>query len=101
MISGSAPLRPQVIERWREISGHTILERYGMTETGMVLSNPLNGERKPGFVGQPMPGVEVRIASKDDPEKVMIDAKKKPLEKFNLIYGIVENHFFVYTLFRS
>jgi malonyl-CoA/methylmalonyl-CoA synthetase len=48
-------------ERWREISGHTLLERYGMTELGMALSNPLAGERRPGFVGLPLPGVEVRV----------------------------------------
>ena len=40
---------------------HTLLERYGMTETGMILSNPLHGERRPGFVGNPMPGVEVQL----------------------------------------
>ena len=44
-----------------EISGHTLLERYGMTEIGMALSNPLHGERRPGFVGAPLPGVEVRL----------------------------------------
>jgi malonyl-CoA/methylmalonyl-CoA synthetase len=61
MMSGSAALPVQTLERWREISGHTLLERYGMTETGMILSNPLHGERRPGFVGTPLPGVEVRI----------------------------------------
>src|SRR6266536_1914683 len=48
MVSGSAALPVEVGGRWREISGHTLLERYGMTETGMVLSNPLTGERVPG-----------------------------------------------------
>jgi malonyl-CoA/methylmalonyl-CoA synthetase len=61
MMSGSAALPLQTLARWREISGHTLLERYGMTETGMILSNPLHGERRPGFVGTPMPGVEVRV----------------------------------------
>ena len=61
MMSGSAALPVQTLERWREISGHTLLERYGMTETGMILSNPLHGERRPGFVGTPLPGVETRI----------------------------------------
>ena len=56
MMSGSAALPVQTLERWREISGHTLLERYGMTEIGMVLSNPLHGERRPGFVGTPLPG---------------------------------------------
>src|SRR5204862_5644843 len=61
MMSGSAALPVKVLERWREISGHTLLERYGMTEFGMALSNPLHGERRPGFVGMPLPGVEVRL----------------------------------------
>ena len=61
MMSGSAALPMQMLERWREISGHTLLERYGMTEIGMALSNPLHGERRPGFVGAPLPGVEVRL----------------------------------------
>jgi malonyl-CoA/methylmalonyl-CoA synthetase len=61
MVSGSAALPVQTLERWRDISGHTLLERYGMTELGMVLSNPLRGERRPGFVGTPLPGVQVRL----------------------------------------
>jgi malonyl-CoA/methylmalonyl-CoA synthetase len=61
MVSGSAALPVQTLERWQQISGHTLLERYGMTELGMALSNPLHGERRPGFVGVPLPGVEVRI----------------------------------------
>jgi malonyl-CoA/methylmalonyl-CoA synthetase len=61
MMSGSAALPVQTLERWREITGHTLLERYGMTEIGMALSNPLDGQRRPGFVGQPLPGVEVRL----------------------------------------
>jgi malonyl-CoA/methylmalonyl-CoA synthetase len=61
MVSGSAALPVSTLERWREISGHTLLERYGMTEIGMALSNPLRGERVPGSVGAPLPGVEVRL----------------------------------------
>ena len=61
MMSGSAALPVKTLERWREISGHTLLERYGMTEIGMALSNPLTGERRPGCVGTPLPGVEVRL----------------------------------------
>jgi malonyl-CoA/methylmalonyl-CoA synthetase len=48
MVSGSSPLPTPLFERWEEITGHRLLERYGMTETGMVLSNPLKGVRKPG-----------------------------------------------------
>ncbi|HEV7589031.1 MAG TPA: acyl-CoA synthetase [Longimicrobium sp.] len=65
MVSGSAALPVRTLERWREISGHTLLERYGMTEIGMALSNPLHGERRPGFVGAPLPGVEARLVEED------------------------------------
>ena len=61
MMSGSAALPRTVLDRWKEITGHTLLERYGMTEVGMALSNPLHGERRPGFVGQPLPGVTARL----------------------------------------
>lgn len=60
MVSGSAALPVATFEAWRAISGHALLERYGMTEIGMALSNPLHGERRPGTVGQPLPGVECR-----------------------------------------
>ena len=60
-VSGSAPLPPHVLERFRELFGHTILERYGMTETFMNTSNPYVGERRAGTVGFPLPGVSVRI----------------------------------------
>jgi malonyl-CoA/methylmalonyl-CoA synthetase len=65
MVSGSAALPVRTLERWREISGHTLLERYGMTEFAMALSNPLIGERRPGFVGTSLPGVEVRLVDAD------------------------------------
>ncbi len=66
MVSGSAALPVPTLERWEEITGHRLLERYGMTEIGMALSNPLHGPRRPGFVGQPLPGVEVRLADEAD-----------------------------------
>lgn len=61
MVSGSAALPVSVLEKWKEISGQVLLERYGMTEIGMALSNPYRGERLPGRVGFAMPGVEVGI----------------------------------------
>ncbi len=61
MVCGSAALPVSVLEKWKEISGHVLLERYGMTEIGMALSNPYRGERLPGHVGFAMPGVEVGI----------------------------------------
>ncbi|XP_021264146.1 acyl-CoA synthetase family member 3, mitochondrial [Numida meleagris] len=63
MVSGSAALPVPVLKKWKAITGHTLLERYGMTEIGMALSNPLHGVRVPGSVGTPLPGVEVRIAT--------------------------------------
>jgi malonyl-CoA/methylmalonyl-CoA synthetase len=64
-ISGSAPLSPEVHGEFEARTGHAILERYGMTETGMNTSNPYDGARRPGTVGFALPGVEVCIA---DPE---------------------------------
>ena len=61
MMSGSAALPRLVLDRWLQITGHLLLERYGMTEVGMALSNPLRGERRPGFVGQPLPGLSARL----------------------------------------
>ena len=65
MVSGSAALPVSTLERWRQISGHTLLERYGMTEIGMALSNPLRGERVPGSVGTPLPLVQLRMVAED------------------------------------
>jgi len=61
MVCGSAALPVPVLEKWRAVGGHTLLERYGMTEIGMALSNPLHGARLPGRVGAPLPAVEVRL----------------------------------------
>jgi malonyl-CoA/methylmalonyl-CoA synthetase len=63
-VSGSAPLPIEVFTQWQERTGHTILERYGMTETNMNTSNPYQGTRKAGTVGLPLPGTEIRIVDK-------------------------------------
>ena len=68
-VSGSAPLLAETFVEFEERTGHKILERYGMTETNMNTSNPLVGNRKPGTVGPPLPGVEVRIV--DESGKVL------------------------------
>jgi malonyl-CoA/methylmalonyl-CoA synthetase len=63
-VAGSAPLLPETFEAWRERTGHTIVERYGMSETVMLTSNPYHakdGERRAGTVGFPLPGVQVRV----------------------------------------
>jgi len=65
-VSGSAPLQVATHHELRGRTGHAILERYGMTETCMNTSNPYDGERRPGTVGPPLPGVEVRVT---DPER--------------------------------
>ncbi len=66
MVSGSAALPVSVLEQWRDISGHTLLERYGMTEMGMAISNPYRGERRPGHIGQPLKGVTVRLVDENN-----------------------------------
>jgi malonyl-CoA/methylmalonyl-CoA synthetase len=68
-VSGSAPLALDTFEEFRARTGHTILERYGMTETGMNSSNPYDGERRGGTVGMPLPGVEVRVV--DDADRAL------------------------------
>jgi malonyl-CoA/methylmalonyl-CoA synthetase len=70
-VSGSAPLLAQTHAEFGARTGHRILERYGMTETGMNTSNPLRGERRAGTVGPALPGVEVRVA---DPEGHVLGA---------------------------
>ena len=64
-VSGSAPLSAEVHKAFSARTGHAILERYGMTETNMNTSNPYDGDRRPGTVGYPLPGVELRIADPD------------------------------------
>ena len=79
MVSGSAALPISMLRRWKEITGHTLLERYGMTEFGMALSNPLAMDaRRAGYVGAPLPSVEARIVRAPEegegPEEVVCGA---------------------------
>ncbi|OEJ66686.1 malonate--CoA ligase [Magnetovibrio blakemorei] len=64
-VSGSAPLLAETFSAFEGKTGHRILERYGMTETGMITSNPLIGDRVPATVGYPLPGVQVRVANEN------------------------------------
>lgn len=64
-VSGSAPLHPAVSNSFKERTGHRILERYGMTETSVITTNPLKQERRPGTVGKPLGDISVRVASDD------------------------------------
>ncbi|WP_441233099.1 malonate--CoA ligase [Bradyrhizobium sp. 930_D9_N1_4] len=77
-ISGSAPLLAETHREWSARTGHAVLERYGMTETNMNTSNPYDGDRVPGAVGFPLPGVSVRVT---DPET----AKELPREEIGMI----------------
>ena len=77
MVSGSAALPASVHEHWTELTGQELLERYGMTEIGMGISNPLHGERRPGAVGRPLPGVEVRLVSESG---AVIEGEDEPGE---------------------
>ncbi len=80
MVSGSAALPASVHMQWTALTGQALLERYGMTEIGMALSNPLHGERRPGAVGVALPGVEVRlksesggiVAAEDEPGEIQV-----------------------------
>jgi malonyl-CoA/methylmalonyl-CoA synthetase len=65
-ISGSAPLPVELHRQFSSRTGHVILERYGMTETSMLSSNPLAGKRRPGTVGPPLPGITIRIVDEDE-----------------------------------
>lgn len=77
-ISGSAPLLAETHREWSARTGHAVLERYGMTETNMNTSNPYDGERAPGAVGFPLPGVSVRVT---EPET----GRELPREEIGMI----------------
>jgi malonyl-CoA/methylmalonyl-CoA synthetase len=72
-ISGSAPLLADTHREWSARTGHAVLERYGMTETNMNTSNPYDGERVPGAVGHPLPGVSVRVTDPETGEELARD----------------------------
>jgi malonyl-CoA/methylmalonyl-CoA synthetase len=89
MVSGSAALPVRVMEKWEAISGHRLLERYGMTEIGMALSNPYQGERRAGHVGTPLPGVEIRLVNEQyedvtgEPGEILVRGKNVFSEYWN------------------
>ncbi|MBX7124428.1 MAG: acyl-CoA synthetase [Cyclobacteriaceae bacterium] len=89
MVCGSAALPVTVMEKWKLISHHTLLERYGMTELGMAISNPYEGERRAGFVGIPLPGVSIRLADDknqlihDEPGEIQVKGDNVFLEYWN------------------
>ncbi len=77
MVSGSAALPARVHQQWTALTGQELLERYGMTEIGMAISNLYRGERRPGAVGSPLPRVEVRLKAENGP---VITAEDEPGE---------------------
>ena len=90
MVCGSAALPVTVMEKWELISGQVLLERYGMTEIGMAISNPFHGERKPGHVGLPLPGVSIRLVDDqyhdvkpDEPGEILVKGENVFLEYWN------------------
>jgi malonyl-CoA/methylmalonyl-CoA synthetase len=100
MMSGSAALAPEIHRKWNELTGQALLERYGMTEIGMALSNPLNGEKRPGSVGQALPKVEIClmednkvITEENIPGEIMIKGPQVFLEYWNQ-ERTTENSFF-------
>lgn len=90
-ISGSAPLRLEEFEAFRARTGHCILERYGMTEALMITSNPLTGERVPGSVGYPLPGVSVRVVSKSGTELASEEIGQLQIRGPNVFSGYWRN----------
>lgn len=84
--SGSAPLAAETHTAFAELTGHTILERYGMTETGMNLSNPYAGARVPGSVGMPLPGVTMRIVN-EQREDVLVGEEGELLVRGSNVFS--------------
>ncbi len=90
MVCGSAALPVSVMEKWKTISGHTLLERYGMTEIGMAVSNPYHGERRAGYIGIPLPGVQVKLVNEQykevalgEPGEILVKGKNVFSEYWN------------------
>jgi malonyl-CoA/methylmalonyl-CoA synthetase len=85
-VSGSAPLPAHVLDAFRARYGHTILERYGMSESLMIISNPYEGERRAGTVGTPLPGVSVRLADERD-QPIPVDVVGEVQVKGPALFG--------------
>ncbi len=90
-VSGSAPLMEETFREFEKRTGHTILERYGMTETVMNASNPYDGARVPGSVGPPLPGVSVRVCTEDGQELPQGDTGVLEVKGPNVFKGYWRN----------
>ena len=87
MVCGSAALPVSVMEKWEALSGQKLLERYGMTELGMAISNPYRGNRRAGYVGLPLPGVSIKLVdetyeevNEGEPGEIIVKGKNVFLE---------------------
>ena len=87
MVSGSAPMSAEVHRQVLLRTGHSVLERYGMTETSMLTSNPLDGDRKPGRVGTPLPGVGLRVVDESGQRVATGDVGRVEVEGPNVFGG--------------
>lgn len=90
MVCGSAALPISVMEKWEQLSGQRLLERYGMTELAMAISNPYHGERKAGYVGIPLPGVNIKLVNElyeevslGEPGEIIVNGKNVFKEYWN------------------
>lgn len=84
-VSGSAAAPIPILQRWKDLSGTFALERYGLTETGMILGNPMHGERRPGTVGVPFPNVDIKIVPLEQEESNAIDQPKGSIESSTVV----------------
>lgn len=98
-VSGSAPLPPQTLEAFKEKYDRIILERYGMTETLMNISNPYIGERRPGTVGFPLPGVSVKIVDANNQEVALGEEGELLIKGGNVCSGYWQRHEATYNAF--
>jgi malonyl-CoA/methylmalonyl-CoA synthetase len=86
MVSGSAALPDNILDQWLTLTGQTLLERYGMTEIGMALSNPLKGVRRTGYVGMPLPYVKCKIVNDNEQTVTEVDTPGELRVKVHLSY---------------
>lgn len=91
-VSGSAACPTPLFNQWKELTGQVLLERYGMTEIGMAISNPLRGSRHPGAVGFPLPGVQIELFSEDNLLVETIDTPGEIRVKGNNVFLEYWNH---------
>jgi malonyl-CoA/methylmalonyl-CoA synthetase len=98
MVCGSAALPDIIMDQWYELTGQRLLERYGMTELGMALSNPYQGERRKGYVGQPLPYVHVRIVNEEGNEITTPNTPGELLVSVSLLLITITSSYYLMCL---